>query len=220
MDLPKNVEARLELVDGCLAFLQNGVSVVARDVTQNMIVGFCINTLKVIMFILFIFNLDNIFHYEQTYDEHHKPSYNIPDVYLKPRNEIYKSYMEFEVPVNLLQHYGIECLFEIVFVSTRDSHAGSGIGRKLLEFSVELAQRLKNGDCFEYLSDVLREQDKQPQVVAAILSSAISQHIGIQLGFKPNGSLMYDQVMFNGKTIAERLKDKQHTSATLMSKLL
>lgn len=122
--------------------------------------------------------------------------------------------------IDLLQVYGVDCLFEIIMLGTLPGHSGAGIGRNLCAYSVELAQRLKDGECFEHVSDEIRLLGCRPQVVAGIFSSTYSQRIGAQLGLQTNGSVQYAEKVLNGKTFAERINDARHSAALLMSKRL
>lgn len=47
LDLPENAAALGQVVDFTLEMMRTGVSLVARDVVKNTIVGFCANVIQV-----------------------------------------------------------------------------------------------------------------------------------------------------------------------------
>lgn len=141
----------------------------------------------------------------------------VADEFLIGKDEFSRKFIDFKVPVDLLEHYNVPCSFDIVFLATLTEYTGAGIGRALCEYSVELAQKLHRGIGFERVAVEIRRDAHRPQIVSGIFTSAFSQRIAGRLGFQRNGCVRYDGIEFRGKTFAERIDDKRHKEARLMS---
>lgn len=201
LNLPENEAARIEVTIMADKLLQNGLSIVARDIVKNQIVGHAINTFEVL-------------------DENNEKCYFVDKACFPGTCPSTVEFCTFDTRVDLLRVHGVDCLFDIIMLGVMPGYAGAGIGRHLCTYSLELAQRLKNGECFEHVSDEIRKDGRRPQVISGVFTSAYSQRIAERLGFVANGSVRYDEKSFNGKTYAESINDAQHLAAVVMSKRL
>lgn len=60
----------------------------------------------------------------------------------------------------------------------------------------------------------------RPKAVATNLTSTFSQSIGEKLGMVANGSVVYDETIYDGKKMSERIRDPRHKTVVVMTKLL
>lgn len=119
---------------------------------------------------------------------------------------------------DLFAHYETDCFFELMFLSTLPEFEKRAIGRTLFEYSMQLANEIRQGKSLETIPSHLRVY--RPKIATANLSSRHSQRIGELLGFDTLLEDMYTDISFNGMTYAERIGDPLHRSTTLVAKRL
>jgi GNAT superfamily N-acetyltransferase len=132
-----------------------------------------------------------------------------------------KALMQFMIDVDakidMFATCKIDCLFEVMTLVVLPEYGQHGIGRKLVENSIRLAQCLKDGECFQELSTKYRKS--RPQAVSAIFSSRFSQKIGTYLRFETLAEIFYTDCAFNGKTYAEQIGSLHPSSLLVFKKL-
>lgn len=126
--------------------------------------------------------------------------------------------IDVDVKFNLFAHYDTDCFFELMFLSTLPEFEKRAIGRTLCEYSVQLANEIRQGKSLETMPSHLREC--RPKIATANFSSRHSQRIGELLEFETHLEEMYTDISFNGMTYAERIGDPLHRSTTLVAKRL
>lgn len=126
--------------------------------------------------------------------------------------------IDVDAKFDLFAHYETDCFFELMFLSTLPEFEKRSIGRTLCEYSVQLANEIRQGKSLETVPGHLREC--RPKIATANFSSRHSQRIGELLGFETHLEEMYTNISFNGMTYAERIRDPLHRSTTLVAKLL
>lgn len=125
------------------------------------------------------------------------------------------SYMiDMDSKLDLFEHYQIESLMEIMFLTVLPEYGRQKIGYYLTLYSLELAQEIKNGKNLEMLSPQNRK--KLPQLVSSLATGINSQKIFEKLGCKIMLSYKHENYRFNGKSFADRLGD-QDAISTLVS---
>lgn len=118
---------------------------------------------------------------------------------------------------NLFEKYDTNCYMEIMFLATLPQYNKRSIGLTLCKYSIQLANELRQGINIEILLD--KDRHRRPTIVSAIFSSNYSQNIGKTLGFETLATLDYKDIIFNGKTFAERIGDV-HRNQILVAKTL
>ncbi|XP_067614980.1 uncharacterized protein [Eurosta solidaginis] len=112
---------------------------------------------------------------------------------------------------NVLQ---IDCVMEIVFLSTSARLSKRGLASILTEYSINYARRLKER--------LLSHEDEQPaenvrsltpSAVCSLFTSLFTQRIGRKFGFEILVKVPFTDFSFDGKTFAERI-DPIHEYAT------
>lgn len=96
---------------------------------------------------------------------------------------------------DVMAHYKIDCLLEIMFLATLPEMGGKGIGVTLCKYSIDLAKEWK-------------KSGKKPtiQVVVAIFTSRISQKIIKKLNFEELCRATYESMnFFMGDNFAARI---------------
>jgi len=97
-----------------------------------------------------------------------------------------------------------------MFLGVIPAYEQQGIGTKLCEVAVELANGLKIGQYTDLLKPHV--SNKRPKLVSALFTSRFSQTIGHKLKFKTMFEESYDKFVFNGKTYSSRIGPLHPTS--------
>ncbi|XP_055610980.1 uncharacterized protein LOC129757717 [Uranotaenia lowii] len=190
-----NLQAQKDLEQLCLDVGRRGVSLIARHVSSGEIVGVSFNVLQTR-------SAPGDLNYFETFRDDHCISEN---------SKCTMNYMiTMDSKVNLFEKFNIDCLLEIMFISTLPEYEGKGIASKLVNCAVELAKLLKAGQATEYLPE--DERHKQPMLVSALFTSRISQRVGAKCGFNLINEVPFDEFVFRGKSFTERIGPEHPTS--------
>uniref|UniRef100_A0A8D8F672 (northern house mosquito) hypothetical protein n=1 Tax=Culex pipiens TaxID=7175 RepID=A0A8D8F672_CULPI len=190
VNLDRQAQADLEKL--CVVVCRgSGVSLVARQVATGEIVGVSFNVL-------------------QTPSEPNSPSFfeSFRDNHCF--SESSRSTMQYNITmdakVDLFQRFGIDCLFEIMFLATQVGFEGKGIASALVACSVKLAKKLKS------LNDLT---SRRPKLVSSLFTSRYSQSVGRKNNFKELLEVPHAEFVFRGKTYADRI-GPDHPSSIIM----
>lgn len=194
--------AQAELAKLSREILLDGVSVIAVDISKDLVVGFAFNKIQVAEAVG-----------EKSFFEKFRDTQCIS-------REAF-ALMDFMIYVdgqfNLFDHYGANTAMELTFLGVLEEYQKRGIGLALCEVSLEIAGRLKNGQHLELLNLSLR--DKRPQFVCAMFTSNYSYNVGFKAGFESLYTALYDSFEFDGKKYSEKLP-LEHKCTLLCAKKL
>jgi len=116
------------------------------------------------------------------------------------------SYLDkMESSVDLFNKWNIDCVFEIVFLSTRTDYGGKGIATKVAQHSINYAKYLNEKPSAD---DDLPTQIKslRPKAVTAVFTGHFSQRVGEKLNFETIFKLPNTEFIYEGKTFAEKIE--------------
>ncbi|KAG5890463.1 hypothetical protein JTB14_012753 [Gonioctena quinquepunctata] len=109
---------------------------------------------------------------------------------------------------DLFEQCDVDCLLEIMFISTLPNFMKKRIATKLCEVSTELAKRLLNGENVKQSVDgEVLKLEPVPKLVAALFTSPISQRIGKCLDWQIAAIVSYDEFFHEGQTFSSVLGD-------------
>lgn len=206
-EINKNVEAQKDLELLCDDVLKrSGVSLIAREVETDKIVGAALNVVQVSVVVL-IRTLNS-----KSYFKVKQPSSGAPTYFEKFRDKcktdnaksLINYMIEADSKVDIFEHFQVDSLLEIMFLAVLEEYGRKSIGLNLFKYSVELAQGLKSG---KYLEDFLTNNEPSPKLVSSLLTGKYSQILGTKLGFEVIYQEPFANYSFNGKSFAERVGD-------------
>ncbi|ETN67058.1 hypothetical protein AND_001142 [Anopheles darlingi] len=126
-EVDRTPQAQKDLEQLCLDVANGGVSLIARHQPTDTIVGVSFNVLQTPS------GPDDCNYFEQFRDT-------------KCTTDSSRSLMQYmitmDAKVNLFERFNVTCLLEIMFLATLPDYEGRGIGTRLVEESVRLAQKL------------------------------------------------------------------------------
>lgn len=128
--------------------------------------------------------------------------------------------IDVDMKFDLFGHYDTDCFFEIMFLAVLPEFERLSIGRKLCEYSIQLATDICNKEPYALQLLPFHLTGRRPRVVTSNMSSRHSQRIGELLGFETHFVFPYTDISFNGKTYAERINNSLHPTTTLVAKRL
>lgn len=105
--------------------------------------------------------------------------------------------------LDLFTQFGTDSLLELMFLGVTPAHCRKSIGKTLTDYTIRLAEEIKNGNCLDLLPTELREA--KPKIVTSLFASKVSQSIGNSLGFKFCNRFPYTEIWFEGKSLADRI---------------
>lgn len=105
--------------------------------------------------------------------------------------------------LDLFAQFKTDSLLELMFLGVIPEYCRKSIGKTLTNYTIKLAQELKNGNCLDLLPEELKEA--RPTIVTSLFASRISQSIGRSLGFEFFDRFPYTDIWFQGKSLAERI---------------
>lgn len=218
---PASTEARAELTHLFSEVVKDGVSLLAREVTTNRIVGIIFNKLQVTAYK----NKKIQINYDNNIPAHKYLS-DEPD-FFDQFNKLHihsangKAFMQFVIEVDhkcdLFSHFDADCLLEIICLATLPEFKGRCIGKFLCDYTLKLADELRQGKNVECLPN--KDRHRRPTIVSAIFTSKISQRIGDALNFEHMVAVLHADCTYAGKTYANRI-GIIHPSSILMAKSL
>lgn len=194
---PEAIQGHKDLEKLAQANLSDGISIVARHLASNQIVGFAFNKI------------------------HSRPNPETPSFLKEFRNKHCHvqesrdiiSFIEFaDGKINLFDKYNTECFLECVLLATLPEFRGRKIAHYLVECTVELAREIAAG---KYPETIAKELiGKIPKVVFAIWTSKYSARIGANLGFVPLDRFPVADLKRIGVPYPERIPP-EHTEIVL-----
>lgn len=199
---PEAEQSRSELMWFIRETLNDGLSVIAREVKTGKLVGHVINKLQVPNQPNELSFLDNFVKNICRGDE---------------CCEMMRLLIELESEVNLYDLYNVDTMLEIMFLGVLPEYQRKSIGLKLVEVSLEVARDVKCGIASHLLPPEMRKYGRELQVATAIFASNYSKRIGDVLGFRVHHQCFYDQIVYKGKTYSDRIPNKLQKSASLVS---
>lgn len=99
--------------------------------------------------------------------------------------------------------YNLDCVNELMFLATLPEYGRLGLGRILVELTIQLTRELGQGHEFEDVAEELR--GKRPKAVTALWTSSYTQKIGGAVGFKVLNTVPFSRFVYNGKRFDERI---------------
>jgi len=126
--------------------------------------------------------------------------------------------------INLFEHYGVKCIFEIMFLATLPAYGKRRIGEMLVSSSLEIGKELRHDKNVRipvtiHGSNEVTNTDAVPSLASAIMTSNYSYRIAMKLRFDELLKISYDKFEFNGKKFSERI-GQEHRQCVLVAKRL
>lgn len=197
-----NPQAQKDLEQLCLDVGRSGVSLLARHVTTDRIVGVSFNVLQTPS------APSDLNYFESFRDDH----------CVSPSSKSLMQYMiTMDAKVDLFQQFSIDCLLEIMFLATLPEMEGKGVATQLVASSIELAKLLKQGQATENLPH--ESAHKRPQLVSSLFTSRISQKVGKKNNFKEINEVPHAEFVFRGKTYSDRIGPDHPTSILMIREI-
>uniref|UniRef100_A0A182RPX6 N-acetyltransferase domain-containing protein n=1 Tax=Anopheles funestus TaxID=62324 RepID=A0A182RPX6_ANOFN len=195
-------QAQKDLEQLCLDVANGGVSMIARHTPTDTIVGVSFNVLQTPS------GPEDSNYFEQFRDT-------------KCTTDSSRSLMQYmitmDAKVNLFERFNVRCLLEIMFLATLPSYEGHGVGTRLVEESVRLAEELKSGKAVPTASSECSGASDKPQLVSALFTSRISQRVGEKVGFTVINQVPHSEFVYKGRTYSDRI-GSEHPFSTLVVK--
>ncbi|XP_020289579.1 uncharacterized protein LOC109857557 isoform X2 [Pseudomyrmex gracilis] len=206
VELNSEPGASEELEKLCLGAARDGVSVVAVDIVTNEVVGVAFNKIQVL-------NNSEKSYFEQFSD----------NCRCKSSKYLIDFMIDVDSKKNLFEHYGVDCILEIMFLAILPTYRKRRLGELLVASSMEVGRELKNGKKdvkIPITVDGLREltnAEVVPSLISAIMTSNYSLKIAMKLRFNQLLQVSYEDYEFNGKKFSERI-NREHRFCTLVAK--
>lgn len=117
--------------------------------------------------------------------------------------------VDFDKRCNLFKILNVDCLLEILFLSTLPAHRGKKISSKLCEASLMLAEALYRGENVKVSVDGGDlSLEPVPKAVWSIFTSFITQRLGEKFGFKREVVVSYDDLSYEGEKYSSKIDAK------------
>ncbi|XP_058057402.1 uncharacterized protein LOC131208620 [Anopheles bellator] len=197
-EVDRTPQAQTDLEQLCLDVADGGVSLIARHKPTDTIVGVSFNVLQT----------------PSGPDDNYFEQFRDTKCTTDSSRSLMQYMITMDAKINLFERFNVKCLLEIMFLATLPACEGHGIGTRLVEQSVALAQRLRSGA--ELSAD---GGDRRPELVSALFTSRISQRVGEKNGFAVVNQVPHSEFVFRGKTFTERA-GPEHPFSTLVVKHL
>ncbi|KAJ8917469.1 hypothetical protein NQ315_005516 [Exocentrus adspersus] len=200
VDLINNPGAVTELVEFCVITAKDGVSVVAVEKPTNKVVGIAFNKLQ-------LKNYSGESSFFESYAKSCKHSSS---------RDLIQCMIDLDAECDLFDHCNVDCLLEVMFLGVLPEFRNKGIGRRLCEVSIKIAESLKKGENVKHALEDGQELSLEPapQLVSALFTAAASQKIGRALGWEIAARGSYEKFFHEGKSFASVL-GKHVPDATL-----
>lgn len=105
---------------------------------------------------------------------------------------------------------------EMTFLAVRPDYRQRGIAESLVSSSLELGRQLYNGMPVKTSVDVdgisIANVDDIPNLAAATMTSKHSQKLADKLGFVKVIEISFNEVMFEGTPLSEKIGDTHQTA--------
>ncbi|XP_037029399.1 uncharacterized protein LOC119069449 [Bradysia coprophila] len=195
LDLPGNEDAREALIRYSIDSAEDGISLLAREIATDTIVGSVTNKIQVKP------NSPD----EKTFSEIFKEKYCKNE-----KSQLYvQSIIDAANKYDVFTTYKTDCYVELMFLSTLPQYRQKSIASSLCLYTVKIADALKYGIGLDKLPENLRKY--RPTCVVAMFASNYSSAIGRKLGFDFIDENSYEDAYFNGKKMSDRI-GKLHKS--------
>uniref|UniRef100_A0A182VYW2 N-acetyltransferase domain-containing protein n=1 Tax=Anopheles minimus TaxID=112268 RepID=A0A182VYW2_9DIPT len=195
-------QAQKDLEQLCLDVANGGVSMIARHIPSDTIIGVSFNVLQTPS------GPEDSNYFEQFRDTKCKTD----------SSRALMNYMiTMDAKVNLFERFNVNCLLEIMFLATLPNYEGQGAGTRLVAESVRLAEELKSGKAVPTTPRKGSGEFDKPQLVSALFTSRISQRVGEKVGFTVINQVPHSEFVYKGKTFTDRI-GPEHPFSTLVVK--
>lgn len=126
-----------------------------------------------------------------------------------------KAIVDAAYKYDIFTKYNTNCYIELMFLSTLPEYRQKSIARTLCDYTMKIAEELKNGIGLEKVPEYLRKY--RPTCVVAMFASNYSIAIGRRLNFEFIEENSYDDAEFNGKKMSARI-GSEHKSWFMAAK--
>jgi len=127
---------------------------------------------------------------------------------------------QVESPVDIFQRYNAKGVMEIFYIGTDPKYQGHGIGREITQKSLEVARGLRDGELMRIrVADEVINEHVQPEAVFAVAASTYSQRIMENLDFEILNELRYEDCVWGGNRMSDRI-DRMHRTVRYVARKL
>lgn len=127
---------------------------------------------------------------------------------------------DIESSVDIFERYQANVAMELFYLGTNPRYQGRGIGRKMVHKCIDFARGLSNGTARRASIDgTLLDACTPPELMFGVFASSFSQRIADKVGFETLYEIRYDDYVFDGKTMAQRIGGDQKTAKLQVFKL-
>lgn len=193
-------EARAELTQMCANALDDGLTILARDIRTGQIVGIMLNNLQV--------QADEPSFFETFRNNACKTAV---------AREYLRIVIELSASVDMHAIHATDVLLDMMVLAVSQAYARRSIGRKLIEYTLHLSSQLKAGLGLERLPQRLRSPVQRLGCVTSLFTSNYSMAIGVRLGFQLHHTILYERISYAGKTMQNRQLDPTQRSMRQVS---
>lgn len=225
INLPESSQARAELTSLCKVMAEDGVSLMARDVKLDKIVGVAFSKIQVCYHLYDELSSESELKFS-FFQKVKSNSGEESDYFVnRTRNTqsdsgkaLLQIMKEVDRAFDCYKYFETDCIFDLSFLSTLiPGYEKKSIGKMLSLYSMQLATELAEGKGLELLPENLRNY--RPGAITAVFSSNYSKKIGQDLGFETLHEAFFTEFSYKGKTLAERITGG-HQSMTVAGKKL
>ncbi|XP_059613830.1 uncharacterized protein LOC132259953 [Phlebotomus argentipes] len=201
LDKPEASEARLEYEEMVKAVLFAGLSVVAREVRSNKIIGICLSHIH-----------SRLQPGEQSFFEKFRDN---------SENKLIKDLLNFRIAkhkqINLFDMYNVDHYFEIVYGVTLPEYRRQDIAYHFVESTLVMAKETAEGKYPETMDVKLR--GKHFKIVFASVSNKYSARLGEKLNFVVLKIFPFKDLKIDGVPLSEKVPSDHTESRLLVHKL-
>lgn len=185
-------QARLDMEVLCQEVVKDGVTLLARFIPNNKIIGVAFNKIQVLS-------------HEKPFFEYFRDSVCKTD----ESRSLMQSMIDIDRKGDLFKKFDTNCILEIMFLCTLPQFWGQGIGQSLCSHSIQIATEMNRKTFKENLPDKFKNE--KPKLVAAMFTSIYSQKIGDRLNFQRILEVPFKDLVVNGVKYSERVKPIHQT---------
>uniref|UniRef100_A0A182NSA4 N-acetyltransferase domain-containing protein n=1 Tax=Anopheles dirus TaxID=7168 RepID=A0A182NSA4_9DIPT len=192
-------QAQRDLEQLCLDVANGGVSMVARHIPTDTIVGVSFNVLQTP---------------SAPEDSNYFELFRDTKCTTDSSRALMQYMITMDAKVNLFERFNVSCLLEIMFLATLPNYGGHGIATRLVQESVRLAEDIKTDKAVPTAQDGATSTSK-PQLVSALFTSRISQRVGEKAGFTVINQVPHAEFIYRDRTFTDRI-GPDHPFSTLV----
>ncbi|XP_017887391.1 uncharacterized protein LOC108629305 isoform X1 [Ceratina calcarata] len=120
---------------------------------------------------------------------------------------------DIESSVDIFERYKASTAMELFYLGTNPQYQGRGIGRKMVHKCIDFARGLSKGTTRRISIDGgALDLDAPPELIFGVFASNFSQRIADKVGFETLHEIRYDDYVFDGKTMAQRIGSDHKTA--------